>query len=403
MEKNAFNVASATVIEYYEQNKYSAVRILTIKNTIVTIAELLESHNWEFSPGFMKKIEGLGGWEYNKLCNMYHVSAMLLRAKETGTTFPQNIRFQHIKKTSEVVEFSTVLSDYIKYLGKLGKAKSTIHFEERANRDFLLYLESIGIRTFKGIMVIHLHNYCCIKLSAYSASTKQATIYRLRHFIKRLLLLGIITNTFLFDALDATVKVPEHVVTILTDAQRKAILLLPEPTTIKEARNKAILLCCLVLGFRNGDVHALRFEEIDWKQEKISIVQQKTRVPLTLPLPKNVGKAISAYILQFRPEVPSPYVFLSIKAPYKPLIKGEDLLCNTLKEIQDALPSKGYHILRRTCASYLLRFGEDLLTISNVLGQRSLSSLDQYLMIDQEKMNLTPLDTSFIGLPGVLL
>lgn len=402
MDKNAFYLASTVVIEYHEENKYSVERILAIRNTIDTIAELLNSHNWEFSSGFMSRIEKLGGWKYYKLCDMHHVSAMLLKAKETGTTLPKNIRFQNIKMPPEVVEFSHVLMDYIKYLEKLGKGKKTIYFEEWVNRDFLLYLESIGIRDFTDIMVTHLHNYCCIKLSVYSASTKQAIIYRLRHFIKRLLLLGIITNTFLFEALDATVKFPEPIVSILTDAQRKAILTMPEPKTMKEARDAAILRCCLVLGFRNSDVHALRFEEIDWKQEKISIIQQKTRVPLTLPLPKNVGNSIATYILKFRPEVSSPFVFLSTKAPHKPLNRGNDLLCNTLKEIQDILPSKGYHILRRTCASYLLRTGEDLFTISNVLGQRSLSSLDPYLMIDQERMNYTPIDTSFIGLPEVL-
>jgi len=73
-----------------------------------------------------------------------------------------------------------------------------------------------------------------------------------------------------------------------------------------------------------------------------------------------------------------------------------------LKDIQDPLPSKGYHILRRTCASYLLKSGEELSTILGVLGQRSMSSLDHYLGLDQDIMSLTPLNTNFIGLPEVL-
>jgi len=289
MGKTVFYQASAIVIEYYENNKYSKERVKDIRHTLGIIAGLLESHGWEFSPGFMKSIESLGGWSYSQLCDMHHVSAMLLMADEKGTTIPKNIRFQCSRRKPIVVEFATTLSEYITYLEKLGRGKSTIHFEEWANRELLIYLESIGIRTFDGITVAHIHNYCCINLSAYSPSTRQATIYRIRHFIKRLILLGTIFNTSLFDALDGRGRIPEHVVTILTDTQRKKIMSLPEPTNMQEARNKAILLCCLVLGLRESDVHTLRFEEIDWNQEKISIIQKKTRVPLTLPLPKNVG------------------------------------------------------------------------------------------------------------------
>jgi hypothetical protein len=49
-------------------------------------------------------------------------------------------------------------------------------------------------------------------------------------------------------------------------------------------RDFAILLMVTRLGLRVGDIRALKFENINWSRKTISIIMQKTKQPLELPL-----------------------------------------------------------------------------------------------------------------------
>lgn len=73
-------------------------------------------------------------------------------------------------------------------------------------------------------------------------------------------------------------------------------------------RNYAILLLVTRLGLRISDVRLLRFENIDWKNKRISIHQQKTGIPLELPLLEDVGWAIIDYLQHGRPETDCPCI-----------------------------------------------------------------------------------------------
>ncbi len=155
----------------------------------------------------------------------------------------------------------------------------------------------------------------------------------------------------------------------------------------------------LRLGLRKSDIYKLKLTEIDWGKQQISLVQKKTRQPLVLPLPQDVGNAIADYILNFRPDFPAAFVFIALRAPYREII-GRDIL---EEKLGSALPSKGYHILRRTCATYLLNNGIGAKTIIDILGHKDPSSLDCYLSLDKSKMEQNSLGLGAIGLPKVLL
>lgn len=61
-------------------------------------------------------------------------------------------------------------------------------------------------------------------------------------------------------------------------------------------RDYAILLCIAVYGWRAGDIRNIRLEDIDWKNNKISFIQQKTKVPAEYPILPVVGNAIADYL-----------------------------------------------------------------------------------------------------------
>ena len=67
-------------------------------------------------------------------------------------------------------------------------------------------------------------------------------------------------------------------------------------------RNKAMMRLALRLGLRDVDICSLRISQIDWKNDQITLEQEKTGVILCLPLLEDVGNSIMDYILNERPK-----------------------------------------------------------------------------------------------------
>jgi integrase/recombinase XerD len=81
-------------------------------------------------------------------------------------------------------------------------------------------------------------------------------------------------------------------------------------------RDYAILLLLARLGLRSGEVAFLELDDIDWDIGQVS-VRGKRGQRTALPLPKDVGAAIAAYLRHGRPRSSSRRVFLRSKAPIR--------------------------------------------------------------------------------------
>lgn len=384
------------VLRYYSENGYSPERLYAVKNTLSKLKKVLSQeifkHDMEGIETFIRQQD----LPYYASCDLRHCASMVFGAIATGAVSCTNIRASK-PPCLRSTEYLAELKSYVALLKKQGKAHATVAFEIWANRELLAYLESIGVTMLANISTVHLLNYQKLKIPTYAPSTGQAVIYRIRHFLKYLILEDKVSPTLL-PCMQSKVMQKESVTTILTEEQRLVLMNLSKPTTVKEARDNAVILCALRLGLRKSDIYKLKLAEIDWGRQRISLVQKKTRQPLVLPLPQDVGNAIADYILNFRPECPSAFVFIALRAPYS-AITGADVI---EQKLENHPTSNGYHILRRTCATSLLNNGIGALTIMNVLGQQDLSSLDCYLSLDKSRMEQNSLGLGAIGLPEVL-
>ena len=80
-----------------------------------------------------------------------------------------------------------------------------------------------------------------------------------------------------------------------------------------------ILLAC-VLGLRIGDIKNLRFQNFNWEDKNLSLIQHKTHKPLTLPIPDAIGWAVIDYIKNGRPQYyETDHVFLKHMPPFDPI------------------------------------------------------------------------------------
>ncbi len=152
----------------------------------------------------------------------------------------------------------------------------------------------------------------------------------------------------------------------------------------RSIRDRAILLLFAVYGLRSGEVARLRLEDIDWVQAHMTVARRKQHCSQLYPLTCEVGGAIVRYLQKVRPRCGYREVFLTLKAPFRPLSAGA--LYHVTRSRFDHLgihtPHRGPHALRHACACHLLAEGVSLEAISDHLGHRSLSSTRHYAKVD---------------------
>lgn len=152
-------------------------------------------------------------------------------------------------------------------------------------------------------------------------------------------------------------------------------------------RDYAIFLLVTRLGLRVGDIRSLKLTDLNWNRKTLSIVMQKTKQPLELPLLDDVGWAIIDYLKNGRPQTVSDRVFIRHKAPYTGFTDSNCLgrmLGRHMHRtgINMGGQKQGLHALRSTLARVMLENGTPLPVISEALGHQSIQTTSIYLKID---------------------
>ena len=158
----------------------------------------------------------------------------------------------------------------------------------------------------------------------------------------------------------------------------------------KDKRDYAMILIAARLGLRGSDISHLKFSEVNWSANEISIIQQKTKRPATYPLLNDVGEAIISYIRDARPKVDSEYIFLRTSPPYRELARGgmynltEKYFTRAGIKVQNK--RRGPHSLRHTLSSLLLDAEVPLPVISEILAHKSTETTKVYLSIAEKQL-----------------
>lgn len=162
-------------------------------------------------------------------------------------------------------------------------------------------------------------------------------------------------------------------------------------------RNYAMFLLMARTGLRVSDVVSLQFSNIDWKNNSMSLSQQKTGNNLGLPLSKELGMAIISYLKNGRPHSTSEFIFIRHTAPYGPLDYHNNFNSELRKYMRRAgitMPEEkhtGIHTFRHSFATNMLKAEMSLRDISQVLGHSDINVTETYLRVDVEQLRLCSL------------
>ncbi|MHB8963133.1 MAG: tyrosine-type recombinase/integrase [Saccharofermentanales bacterium] len=161
-------------------------------------------------------------------------------------------------------------------------------------------------------------------------------------------------------------------------------------------RNYAITLLMSRYGIRACDVAALTFDNIDFENNRLHFIQQKTDDLWEGELFPEIKSALQRYINNVRPNaVACSSIFITLAPPYAPT---DNRAINTMiwnqfgrANIDIAARRHGGRVFRSSVASNMINDGISTEVVRRVLGHGTKYALKHYARIDIESMRLCPL------------
>jgi integrase/recombinase XerD len=149
-------------------------------------------------------------------------------------------------------------------------------------------------------------------------------------------------------------------------------------------RDYAILLLLARLGLRAGEVVSLQLDDVDWRAGEL-LVRGKGLLHDRMPMPVDVGEALTSYLRMDRPPCKTRRVFVCMKAPRSGFAGPSTLTTIVRRALDraDLYPAlRGAHVLRHSLATTMLRSGASMNEIGEILRHRTPSTTEIYAKLD---------------------
>ncbi len=142
------------------------------------------------------------------------------------------------------------------------------------------------------------------------------------------------------------------------------------------------------LGLRGTDITKLKPENIDWKYDRIHLIQSKTGEPLTMPMNAATGNELFDYITTERPENAVKNVLVTKSRPHGELKNLGGLVRKLFEKagVRTHGGTKGLRVLRHHLVTYLLSHGIECDVVSSIAGHSSPESIKPYADADIEHL-----------------
>ncbi len=279
---------------------------------------------------------------------------------------------------------------YLDHYSHQVRAQENIRGMHRILTSLDIYLQESGV-PLNEISIQRVDQFLAQYNTNYSIGTARSNRSYLRQFLKYLYFNRYIKN----DLSPLVVSPPEfarskppkflryHEVQKLFDSL--------DLSTAKDLRTNAAMHLAYYLGLRPGEISSLTLDDISFRQKEIFIRSRKNFSPAHLPLPDNVVKSITAYIVGGRPQSKHRTVFLHLNSPHKPVSRSNipSLIRDCMRE--NNLPANTYW-LRHSFAQNMLESGASIYEIKEMMGHKSIDSTKKYLSIHINLMREIVLD-----------
>jgi len=311
---------------------------------------------------------------------------------ETGSVSKKSVHRRIIELTGEVGVYAQLFIDSQK---RERRSKVTLAGHRLYLHYFITHLSRFGVESVVSLREEHI-----LQFMSSLTNNRTCIVSTLRLFFRFLFAekkthhdLSYILSGYKFEKREKLPSVyqKEEVVQIERSVSR---------TSGVGKRDYAILLLASRLGLRASDIAHLAFTNLDWDTNVIRLQQFKTGKAIELPLLVEVGEAIIAYLKYGRQQSELSNVFLSARAPYRPM--SGCAVSTVVRQIveKSGIPVNGRrhsaHCMRHSLAVRLLEEDTPLPVISESLGHTNSLSTGVYL-----KVNVSGLLKCALGVPLV--
>lgn len=291
---------------------------------------------------------------------------------------------------------------FIEYSKAIKRSESTIQrYKERINTLYLDLQES-G-QDILGINPSYMVQYISRLDRAQREVSRNNTIMTIRVFLRYLCAKNLLQNNreeyWMSILKPRSVRQPK-IPSVYSQEEVERLIGAIDRGSPQGKRDYAMVLLAARYGLRVSDIIGLRHCNIDWVNNKIVLLQQKTSKIVELPLSEEVGNAIIEYLKFGRPDINEPYLFITAIAPYEKLSSAgmHRTITNCMRQADIGYKERkhGSHSLRHSLANNLLSLNEPLPVISEILGHSSTESTMCYLRVDFNQLKQCALEVPCI-------
>lgn len=319
--------------------------------------------------------------------SQYKIARIVIRKMDEILEGREPELYQHGPKAEWPSRFASHYDGYFACLAARGLKTSTIKNHERYTSQLLFQLPT-DVNAFEGLTAGHL--YAAFK-NWDAPGSKLSTARSLLVFLFE----AGVTGTDLSVCVPSPRR-PEPLPSIYTGAEIERLLSAINREDSIGKRDYAVLMLAAYTGLRSSDIVSLSFTDVDYAGKAIRIVQTKTSNPVTIVLNDNVQEALDDYIRNGRSASAYEKIFLSSKAPYRPL-SAKACYAITKRWFGYAnIPSQGRRqgprALRASYATALITKGVPYVVVKEALGHSDQESSKYYVRADVRRLRSCALD-----------
>jgi len=284
-----------------------------------------------------------------------------------------------------------LMETYLDYL------RETVCLAERtlSNKRYYLYALNHYLethqKTLNDINVDSITDF--YSYQEYSLASKHNCNSTLRLFLRYAYDMGVTDQDHSIHILPDSYKTQRKIPTTYQEEEISQILNAVDRASAVGKRDYFILLLASQYGWRSSDIVNIRFEQVDWDNNTISLKQHKTGNTVFYPLLSSVGNALIDYLKHGRPATEAPEIIVSCETANR----GKKLSTPTVHSIVSKYMRKanirhwqqkkhGPHSLRHSLATNMLKKNIALPIISTVLGHQNTESTKVYLSMDYKRL-----------------
>lgn len=376
------------LLKYLAEKRYSDGYIGRIEKMLNLLFENEGNYN-NYEEFFERFVFSEGLQSSDKLHKPARIALRAIYAFEELGRYPDKVVHgiplgRTCKYSKLLTQFQAVIDNYQVNAMKTGKCSNTIHSEAVNGSAFLFAMQEDGVTTLSGISKAHTrafffdgermvrgHSYKnCIE-AVLKGNTGFATWEECKRIANDLPPIRKSRRNYPYLKEEETL----HLWKELEHSDKMSL------------RDKAIVKLIYFTGLRGVDISKLKLSDINWRADRISLVQSKTGAPLSLPLRATVGNAIFDYIKEERlNEIGKDNLFINKHKPEKQLsIRsiGQIVTRILIKAgVRHEEGQKGVRLFRHNLATRMLESNVPTRIISEILGHLSPLSLNPYIDAD---------------------